>query len=69
MKTFDFDVDDCFDSACNSLSKEMGTGSKANLDSDLRKKIQMNNNRKKKKMSLYEKIEIACLLLLVKFLI
>ncbi|MCZ2085030.1 MULTISPECIES: hypothetical protein [unclassified Kaistella] len=65
MKTFNFDVDDCFDSACNSLSKEMG--SCRNADLDLSNKVQLNNNRKKKKMSLYEKLEIVCLLILVKY--
>ncbi|WHF50332.1 hypothetical protein QGN23_07695 [Chryseobacterium gotjawalense] len=66
MKTFNYDIDDCFDAACNSLGKEMGISSKTNSHLSIDKKFFVT---KKKKISLYEKFEFALLLIFVKLFI
>ncbi|MDQ0476929.1 MULTISPECIES: hypothetical protein [Chryseobacterium] len=66
MKTFNYDIDDCFNAACNSLGREMGISSKPNSHLRSDKKFFV---KKKKKISLYEKVEFAILLIFAKLFI
>lgn len=63
MKTFNYDIDDCFNAACNSLGREMGISSKPNSHLRSDKKFFV------KKISLYEKVEFAILLIFAKLFI
>lgn len=67
MKTFNFDIDECFDAACHSLGKEMGNSS--NISEAIENSTIHSSKTKKKRRSFYKRFESVCLIILVKLFI
>jgi hypothetical protein len=65
MKTLNFDIDDCVVTACNSLGREMSSSERTDLESN----FSVNDKSHKNNLSFYKKIEMICLLVLVKLFI